>query len=351
VSFVAFVIRGDLEGLADWIASCSETAGAVEMLASRHRAGPWLAQSLAGTGAWAALPAACRERLTRSADLQAAATRECMAHLRELDTTLARLDVPYVLLKGPELGARFFGSPLARGYRDLDLLVTEEHGDEVCVALERAGHWRLSRWLLGARASARFVHAVDYRHGGRLLDLHWCVSRVPGVRTRTTDLFSRADLLELDGMAVRVLSREDELSLLLISAFADIQRGYLRLQSLVDIAHVPAAPPDLAWVDFLRSRGPEGTRSMCEAVLALMAALFRGDGDAAAFGTDVSRLMAPREALAVLLPSPGGCAAKYWALRHLPVGPLHYAAWWTISLPFRLAASHPLFRRVHPDDR
>lgn len=345
---VGSVVRGDLGTLERWANGNEHAAAVIELLCSRHRVGPFLSWKLRNTPAWEALPEPARRRLDRSAEMQAAATSDCLEHLDVLTGILARQGCPYLLLKGPELGLRFTGAADARGYRDLDILVRPADRRKACAAFEAAGYWRLSRWLLGASASALFNHAVDYRMGTRLLDLHWCVSRAPGVRLPTEELFHRSLPLELGGRRIQVLSPADELTVLLISAFADIQRGYLRLQSFVDIAQVAAHLPAGSWDAFLQQQSVHGTKGMSSAVLGLVSSLFQCQSAWPGLSLPRPGIPSADESLAVLLPSPGGRNAKRWALPHLPVNRLHYALWWTISLPFRVAASHPRFRRSKP---
>lgn len=348
VFLTASVLRGEYAAVARWCAGSTSAAQVVEMLASRHRAGPFLASRLKGSAVWDALPESAKQRLQKSADLQAVATSDCLAQLGSLQKVLSEAGCDYLVLKGPELGARFAGGAAARGYRDVDVLVGEQHRRRACVALEAAGYHRLSRWLLGASVSSRFNHAVDYRQGDRLLDLHWCVSRAPGIQIKTEDLFARSVRFAISGLIFRVLCPDDELSVLLISAFADIQRGYLRLQSFVDIANVAQQIPETEWITFFQRQSKQGTEGMCRAVLGLVLSLFDLAEENHKLPALLSPLPSKAEALAVLLPSPGGRAAKRWALRHLPVSRVHYACWWITSLPFRVAASHHLFRRSVP---
>jgi hypothetical protein len=348
VFLTASVLWGEYAAVARWCAGSTSAAQVVEMLASRHRAGPFLASRLKGSAVWDALPESARQRLQKSADLQAVATSDCLAHLGSLQKVLSEAGCDYLVLKGPELGARFAGGADARGYRDVDVLVGEQDRRRACAALEAAGYHRLSRWLLGSAVSSRFNHAVDYRQGDRLLDLHWCVSRAPGIRIKTGDLFARSVRFEISGMTFRVLCPDDELSVLLISAFADIQRGYLRLQSFVDIASVAKQLPETQWSAFFQRQSKQGTEGMCRAVLGLVLSLFDLAEENPKLRALLSPLPSKAEALAVLLPSPGGRVAKRWALRHLPVSRVHYACWWITSLPFRVAASHHLFRRSMP---
>jgi hypothetical protein len=342
------VLRGEFEEVAHWAETSKDAVQVVEMLASRHRAGPFLAFRLKGSAAWEALPEAARARLVKSADLQAATTRDCLSHLGELRKILGSAGCELLVLKGPELGMRFAGAADARGYRDMDVLVAEKNRQKACDVLEEAGYHRLSRWFLGSSLSSRFNHAADYRKGDRLLDLHWCVSRAPGIGLKTDDLFDRSVPLDIDGMTFRVLRPDDELAVLLISAFADIQRGYLRLQSFVDIANVMKRVPEAEWIAFFRRQSSQGTEGMSRAVLGLVLSLFNLAEANPKLSSLLSPLPAKAEALAVLLPTSGGRAAKRWALPHLPVGRLHYACWWLTSLPFRVAASHHLFRRPLP---
>jgi hypothetical protein len=345
VFVVGFVVRGEYDRLAEWVRGCSHTVQVIEMLCSRHRAGPFLAWKLRDTPVWEAFPEAARQRLNKSAELQTQATLDCLEHLDGLAEVLWPQGCDFLLLKGPELGLRFTGAADARGYRDVDILVRSENLGKACAALEAAGYWRLSRLLLGASVSALFNHAVDYRMGTRLVDLHCCVSRAPGVNLPTEDLFNRSVEIDLNGRHLQVLDPADELAVLLISTFADIQRGYLRLQSFVDIAQVVAHVPFGSWGEFFQIQEARGTQGMCRAVLGLIGALFQCKEAWPGLVAHLSPMPSAEESLTVLLPSPGGRAAKRWALPYLPVGRLHYALWWAISLPFRVAASHHFFRR------
>jgi hypothetical protein len=348
VFLMATVLRGDHAAIEDWVGTVNDAVQVIEMLASRHRAGPYLSAKLRDTPAWKALPMATQERLLNSASSQVTATRDSLLHLREIGSILDAIDCEYLVLKGLELGARFTGGPDARGYRDIDILVPERFRSQVCDAMKDAGYHRHSRWLLGSSVSALFNHAADYRKAERLLDLHWCVSRAPGVRIMTSDLFARSTFFEIGDLSFRVLCIEDELTVLLVSAFADIQRGYLRLQSFVDIGSVMKHISVDHWEEFLRLQIRRGTERISRAVLGLVLSLLHHREEHVELRQLLGPLPSKSEALSLLLPSPGGRAAKHWALAHLPVGRLHYLCWWVFSMPFRVAASHHLFRRALP---
>ena len=54
------------------------------------------------------------------------------------------------------------------------------------------------------------------------------------------------------------------------------------------------------------------------------------------------------ESLVVLASGGAAGRARRWAASRMPVSPLTYAAWWAVSLPFRVAASHPSLKRYGP---
>lgn len=348
VNVVGAVVRQDIAGLADWFRDSPDATQVVEILAARHRVGPFLTSSLDDTLAWGALPETARIRLRKSAELQSAAAEICLQHLAELDGLFGSLSLPFIVLKGPELGIRFGSGAASRGYRDIDILVQEKDRRAVCGALEASGYHRLSRHFLSSTISARFNHATDYKKEERLLDLHWCISRLPGLRIDGDELFRRAVRLEISQRSVQVLCPSDELLLLLLSSFADIQRGYLRLQPFVDIAKVAGTLPADSWDDFFERGRTDGTDRICRAVLNLVVSAFDLDRSITGLDRHIGSASSPSQAIEVLLPSPGGRRAKQWALRYLPVGGLKYLLWWTVSLPFRSSASHPYLRRRQP---
>jgi len=346
VKVVSNVIRGDTTSPMRFFREEGQAVQVVEMLAARHRVGPFLYAALEEAGTLLTLPQPARERLLKSAEAQAAATSLCLSHVSELHGLLGAAGCPFLLLKGPELGIRFGRGAAARGYRDVDVLVPGRERARVCGLLEKSGYIRLSHHFLGSSASAHFNHGADYVKDGQSLDLHWSISRLPGVRIDADQLFDMAHSLEIVGKKVMVAYPPDELGILLVSTFADIQRGYLRLQTFVDIASVAAALRPEEWEAFFVARLEERTEAICRTVLHLVVSIFNLKGRIGGLDANLPPPLAPRDAMQILLPSPGGRVAKRWALRHLPVGLVHYATWWVASLPFRAAASHPRLRRV-----
>lgn len=344
--FLGALLRGQDSRLAEHVKKSGPTiSAAIEMLVARHRTGPYLWRRLQDSPVMAALPAQSQERLRDSGERQRQATEHSLDHLRQIEGILRSVQCPFLLLKGPEAGLRFFGAPDARGYRDIDVLVREQDREMVCRTLCQNHYTMLSRAFLGQRLASVFNHGFDFARDGNLLDLHWCVSRTPGIRIATSALFDRAEPLDLAGIPVRVLAPEDELVVLLISAFADIQQGYLRLQSLVDIAGVVDAVPEVRWPHFFAARQVEETDVICRVMLALLVSLLGLESRFSRLLPFLGELPVKNAALAILLPSSFGRRAKAWATHYMPSGRLHYLAWWTVSLPFRVAANHHAFRR------
>ena len=78
------VLRGEFEEVARWAKTSKDAVQVVEMLASRHRAGPFLAFRLKGSAAWEALPEAASDAPARDAPAHAALKR-CRAEVPQTD--------------------------------------------------------------------------------------------------------------------------------------------------------------------------------------------------------------------------------------------------------------------------
>lgn len=334
-------LHADLQ--AGRISSC-----AMERLVDRHRMGAYLHHRLAAWSRGKAIPPTIVARCEESAERQQATAAACLATLTDLQPRFATAGVPVLLLKGPALAARYYGGLAHRGYGDLDLLVREPDRPVAMRLLRGAGHHRVSRALLSEAMTARFVHGFDFRGGSVGIDLHWCLSRMPGYRLDMAGIWERTASTTVEEIPVRVLAPEDELLLLLLSGFADVQRGALRLQSLVDVAMVIRAQPDRDWAAFLAARRMECTETVCRAMLRLLLGLLSLDRALPALSQAVGGGLAFDEAIAVMRPRRGGWGATSWSRAALPVSPVRYLGWWAVSLPFRAAASHPRLRRRLP---
>lgn len=317
----------------------------MDALVARHKVGPYLKRRLEASPVLHALPFETQARIEAAADRQREMAARSLTALEDVGAALGAASVPFLLVKGLEMAQRLFGGIAHRGFWDLDVLVREADRERAFRALESRGFTKTSSVFLSDRLAAGFVHAFDFVRSDRSLDLHWSLSRLPGLRPDDEALFSRAEWIELGGQRIRVLALEDELHFVLISVFADIQRGAMRLQSFVDLFALIRDQPDMDWSAFFDRRKTERTDSVCRAVLRLFLSALGLEGRFESLSDAIGPEPPPETIGAIVESSPVEWRAKLWASRHLPVSPGFALAWWFGSLPFRVAASHPRFRR------
>lgn len=347
LDFVSATIRDDHERLHARLIEARDTAQCIDILSRRHRLGPFLFFKLHEKGLWDALPIESRQRLGESMKAQESIAIKSLETLNHLRVLLAARGIPFVVLKGLEIATRFYGTTVARGYRDIDLLISERDRNHLMDCLQSSGWHRLSRIFLSAQITGRYQHAFDYRKGDALLDVHWSLSRLPGIAIDTEEVMNRSRFEQLGDSSYQVLGIVDELILLLISAFADIQRGALRLQSFVDIAMVSSRFSPSDWEQLHDQARRFKALVICQEVIRMINSLL-GLSLWSSHMPTASRIQNSSEDLLLLLPSLGAWRSKIWAMKHLPVSPFHYSAWWMMSLPARTLASHPRFRRRAP---
>ena len=88
---------------------------------------------------------------------------------RSLAASLAPLGIPAMVLKGPPLQARLFGSDTSYRSQDVDLLVPRRHGRTVRRLLRGQG------WLFSPANGVlwRLDRAAAFARDGVVVDLHW----------------------------------------------------------------------------------------------------------------------------------------------------------------------------------
>jgi hypothetical protein len=314
------------------------------MLVERHKLGPFLGQLLRQEQR-RHISAETQALINLSETRQADIADRCRSGFAAISDHFGRAGVPVVMLKGAALGKRLFGGAANRGYWDLDILVHERNRKTAGRLLEGLGYHRTATVPLSESLSALFTHGFDYESHDLKVDLHWCLSRVPGFRVDASAMMDRAVMFDVGGHDALVLNPEDELVFELISIFADIQRGGLRLQAFVDLHGLLGQLPGMEWRNFFARCRMEGCEAACRAVLGVFFSTL-------ALGHEFPNLVAClgpipsfEESLAVISSLGGPGRAKLWAARYMSVSPITYAVWWALSLPFRTAASHPSFKR------
>ena len=339
-SVLAALLAGRDGVLAREFRAGSLPISAIAMLVDRHRLGCYLASRLEGSPLQAVLPAALWDGIQGRRQLQVQRTAAILEELRWLLPRFGEAGIEVMLLKGPELATRFHSGLHQRGYGDLDLLVRGRDRRATLQLLGSLGYTLRSRVLLSRTLMATVNHGFDFERQGVRLDLHWCLSRQPGYRIDEDGFWARRVPWRHAGVEITVPHPADELHLLLISAFADLQRGALRLQSLVDLQAVITALHPFDQSAFLAERRQEQTAEVCRSMLDLMQGLL--DNGNGCSGTEGFLAPLPeRQPMLALLQSPFQLSTKLWCARRLPVSLPHYGLWWLASLPLRTAASHP----------
>lgn len=297
----------------------------------------------------ARLSAADRETIDAYCARQRARQESLHADLVRVADAFAAAGIDFVLLKGLYFAERYYGGLWNRFSWDLDLLVRREDARSADRVLRANGFFRRSAVLLGATVAARFVHAFDYgtRRPGPALDLHWGFSTHPSFRIDYDAVWAERSTYALLGREYSVLSPEHEVVSNALSSFRDIQRGAIRLRAFVDLYRVlEAADATIDWARMLERVERERVGAITANVVALLLELFdcreRFSG-AAGFVASASRLVVPVDGgvAALFEPAPGALANRAWTAEQYACARRTVAAWWLVSLPFRLAVYRP----------
>lgn len=115
--------------------------------------------------------------------LLASAARKSMIdttlHARALfDVQQALTAIPWVLLRGPALGAVLYGKLMLRPYNDLDILVTRANTESALAALRSVGFEAPPFALSDQYYLATHLHVILVRpnhNGDTVLELHWAL--------------------------------------------------------------------------------------------------------------------------------------------------------------------------------
>jgi hypothetical protein len=344
IRFIVRLIRGDRARAArclderpdalDRLAGAAETEGLALVLL---RALPSLPPGVR-------ISAPRREALELRRRIQDARASSLLAALDRLAGTFAGAGQPFLLLKGPYLGARYYGDPRGREFVDLDLLVPAGDRARASRLLESAGYARRSHVIGGEALTSLFVHGFDFAGGGASIDLHWRLLRHPSVRVDEHRLWSEQESYTLDERPFGVLSASHEVVFHALSLLRDIERGRPKPKNIVDIIQVVAdCDATLDWdALFERGRG-DGTIGPLVNVLSLCLGI-AGAHDLAPRLTRTLERAAPRLVKGRSSTLPGHFAPewmhagnRWWAARAYDTTPAAWLLWWAVSLPFRVA--------------
>lgn len=210
---------------------------------SRHRLVDLLDSHAAALG----LPAELAGPL---AELRAAGRRLLMVQVLEIGRVLGLLadaGVPAMVIKGLPLAVQTAGDAAARGPGDIDLLIPPEATEDVHRLLVSAG-WSPSPDAEVRPGTWAWAHvqrttcALPYLGAAANVDLHWRLDTTQDALPSFDELWERREQVDLGGVVVATLGRDD---LLAQSCFHAAKDRWRWLRSLVDVHRIAAMPQ--AW--------------------------------------------------------------------------------------------------------
>ena len=251
--------------------------------------------------------------------------------------------VPFMLLKGPHLAARFYGDPQGREFVDVDILIRRADRRRAFGILEQAGFARRSR-VSSTNHLRRSLCTVSLVADGVNVDLHWSLSRHPSFRVDETRIWERKKVFLLGDRSYGVPSDEDEVTLEVLALLRDIARGRPKIKNVADLIQVVATiDPTMAWDALFASGRSNGTYGPLVNVLSLCLDVADAHDLAPRLTATLARHSgrrvpsAPAGAPWCVPPARAGFANKLWAARSHDAGLGSWFVWWAISLPFRRA--------------
>jgi len=352
------ILSRDAAGVARCLEGWPELVGALAESCNRSGLSVVFLRALDDSPLRSALTSQRIERLNEALNRQKERQRACGQALLSLAELLASGKQPFILLKGPYLASRFYGSTGGREYVDIDLLVPRADRSKTCVLLRNAGFHRRSRVLLGEGLTSFFVHAFDFRWRAVQVDLHWALSRHPSLHVDERRLWAMRGSFEIEGRSYDVLSDEHEVIFAALSLLRDIERGRPKPKNIIDLIQIAKATDSRLDWDVVLSAA-DGTAGPLVNVLGqcleiadardlapnLAAALARHGK------SFVPALPATADTPLLFRPVRLVLGNKLWTARVYETSLPSWLFWWGISLPFRLAVHRQPPRQFHHSRR
>ena len=300
---------------------------------------------LANSPVCEAFPSDLIDRLESFYSRQRAKNEQMIRELKLLSSAFSRAGQGFILLKGPHLAQRYYGSLDSRVFWDIDILVKRNELAHAAQLLTRSGFKRTSHILLNKALTIYFTHALDFSKGGVAVDLHWALRNRPSYKFDYQDIWGKKRPFYLDDTLLYVLSDQHALVLNLISIFNDLEVGKLRLKSLIDLYMMTKAMDgSVDWNQFLADREPENVLKISVNVLNLFLTLFNSHGEFPDIASAVSRRRGlleftdPRTIEKLITHSRVGLTHRIRVARLYQVSRSRLLVWWILSSPFRRAA-------------
>jgi hypothetical protein len=255
--------------------------------------------------------------------------------------------VAHCFLKGVFLAYRYFPDPDSRYSSDIDLMVCAADLEAAQRVLKSCGFERRSKKLLTDALTVKFTKNLEYTGTDSDLDLHWSIAEHLSYRFDPERMLGERSLLSIGRRTFDVPSDGDMLLTHILGAFGDIELGTNTLKPLWDMDRILGKiDGHTDWDLFFARRREEGFLAIAVNMLAMTLCLWNGQQRQPGVAGALARLAGQVrfdgiEECAELAVCARRLAARRWAWTLYESHVLKSLYWWTVSLPFRVAASRP----------
>lgn len=171
------------------------------------------------------------------------------AELLRIVRQLEQRKIPVLAHKGVALGQFLYSDPAQRQFGDLDFLVRATDVSRARLALQQLRY--TPKIQLSPRQEKEYLrtgyeHVFGLGHERNLVEIQWqIVPRFYAIDFDMDALFARSMEMELEGLRLRTLSREDQMLVLCVHA---AKHQWAQLGMLRDIATLSRLPVDWRWI-------------------------------------------------------------------------------------------------------
>jgi len=345
ITLLAFLLKGNHEAARDHLNRRELDFDSFNDFIAKHQIRPYLYSVLANSPARESFPPGLIDDLKAFYIRQKVRNELMVAELVQLSKQFSRAGQEFILLKGPHLAERFYGSLDRRAFWDIDILVRKRDFANAARLLQQCGFKRTSRVLIHERLATHFTHAFDFAKPCLAVDLHSALATRPSYAINYEQIWEQKEKLLLNGESFSVLSNEHTLLFTIISIFRDIEVSKIRLRSFLDLYMiVNAIQGHFDWDDFLEPRKRENLFRIALNILSLFLRLFACHDEF----PDLAKALSRRESFLastdektlgrLITHSHVGMTHRMWAARLYQGSRVRFLLWWMISMPFRRAA-------------
>lgn len=345
LNLVVSLVKGHHEAIRDQLTKTVFDFDSFYNFIAHHQLRGYVYSLLANSPTREAFPSDLVDHLQSFHVRRRTQNEQMIRELKLLSSTFSLAGQEFILLKGPYLAQRFYGSVDRRVFWDIDILVKRNELAHAAQILTRSGFKRTSRIILNTALTIYFTHALDFVKPGAAVDLHWALRNRPSYNFNYQDIWQEKQPFYLDDALLYVLSDEHALVLNLISIFNDLEVGKIRIRSFVDLYMMMRSINETVdWNQFLEDRKRDNVIKISVCMLDLFLTLFDCHGEFPKLAHAVSRktslLGITREGNIerLLRHSRVGLRHRMWAARFYEASRLRLLLWWIISSPFRRAA-------------